>query len=189
MTSDGTTAERLRPAWGGRTPARVALGLGSNVGDRLGELARAVGELASRMELEAVSSVWESRAVGYENQGDFLNAVTVGLTELAPDHVLALAHELETRAGRHRSLPDGPRTLDVDVLLWEGVTVDEPGLRIPHPRWKERSFVLAPLAEVVPGWTDPATGRTVQDLWAERRGELPPVRITASPDALLRSEP
>jgi 2-amino-4-hydroxy-6-hydroxymethyldihydropteridine diphosphokinase len=180
--------ESVREVTVRRVQEPVALALGSNLGDRLASLARAVLALSGHLQQVAVSSVYESRPVGHEDQPDFFNAVLVGRTDRSPDDLLALAHELEERAGRRRSFRNAPRPLDVDILFFGDREVALPELRIPHPRWKERSFVLEPLAEVAPQWMDPGTGRSVLDVWNERRDELPPVRVVASPDALLRRQ-
>lgn len=162
------------------------MALGSNLGERLAYLRSGVAGLEDSVELEAVSSVYASRAVGYDNQPDFLNAVAVGRTELAPLELLERLLTVETGRGRRRSIPKGPRTLDLDLVFYDGLRLDTGRLVVPHPRWAHRSFVLAPLAEVVPGWTDPETGRTVLDVWRSRREELPAVRPVAGPDSIWR---
>lgn len=176
------------------TATPVALALGSNLGDRMAALSGALAALEAHVAVDAVSSVYESAAVGGpDGQPDFLNAVAIGGTELEPGRLLDAVLDIEGRAGRRRTVPKAPRVLDVDIVLYGGLTLTRPdhaaerrgGLCIPHPRWKERSFVLAPLAEVAPDWTDPVTGRTVLELWTERRDDLPPVRVVASSHALL----
>ena len=127
---------------------RVFLGLGSNMGDRLGHLRRAVSELP---DVAAVSSVYETAPVGGPpGQNDYLNIVVELDTTLVPRELLDVAQRLEEEAGRVRTVRFGPRTLDVDVLLVEGVAVDEPDLVVPHPRMWQRRFVLEPLAELAP---------------------------------------
>lgn len=129
---------------------RAHLGLGSNLGDRLAYLRGAVGALASTrgIEVAAVSRVYETVPVGGPEQGRYLNAVVAIDTELGARQLLAVAQRLETGAGRERSERFGPRTLDVDVLLVGDEEVDSAELTVPHPRWQERAFVLAPLADV-----------------------------------------
>jgi len=131
---------------------RAFLGLGSNLGDRLAHLRRAV---ASLPDLVAVSDLYETDPVGGPEQGPYLNLVVELGTSLGPRELLVLAQRLETEAGRVREVRWGPRTLDVDVLWLEGVTVDEPDLIVPHPRLWERRFVLAPLAELAPDLVAP----------------------------------
>ncbi len=130
--------------------ARAAIGLGSNLGDRQAGLARAVRRLGTAGSLAAVSSLYETAPVGGPAQGPFLNAVAVLETSLSPRAVLDLCLEIEREAGRKRLVRWGPRSLDLDLLLYDLVVVDEPGLRVPHPRLAARRFVLEPLAEAWP---------------------------------------
>ncbi|MGK2930697.1 MAG: 2-amino-4-hydroxy-6-hydroxymethyldihydropteridine diphosphokinase [Acidimicrobiales bacterium] len=147
---------------------RAFLGLGSNLGDRPAQLRSAVGSLP---DVVAVSDLYETDPVGGPDQGRFLNLVVQIETELEPRTLLGLCQRLESAADRVRDVRWGPRTLDVDILWIDGVTVDEPDLRIPHPRMFERRFVLAPLAELAPdlvpeGWETDVEGRV------DRRGPL-----------------
>ena len=140
---------------------RAFLGLGSNLGDRRSYLRGAVESLGD--EVVAVSSLFETEPVGGPEQGPFLNLVVELDTERSPQDLLAECRRLEQEAERVRVERWGPRTLDVDVLLIEGVTVDEPDLQVPHPRMHERRFVLAPLAQLAPdlvpaGWETSAVG-------------------------------
>jgi 2-amino-4-hydroxy-6-hydroxymethyldihydropteridine diphosphokinase len=132
---------------------RAFLSLGSNLGDRRQFLAEAVGSLGSSV--VAVSPVYETEPVGGPDQGRFLNIVVQLETDLGPRELLAVCHRLESGAQRVRMQRWGPRTLDVDIIWIDGVTVDEPDLVIPHPRWSERTFVLAPLADLAPELVDP----------------------------------
>lgn len=131
--------------------ARAALGLGSNLGDRRAHLASAVRRLGDAGHLLAASSLYETAPVGGPVQGAFLNAVVVVATELSPRPLLDLCLAAEREAGRRRRVRWGPRSLDVDLLLYEDEVVDEPGLRVPHPRLAARRFVLEPLVEAWPG--------------------------------------
>lgn len=138
---------------GGPVPVRAYLGIGSNLGDRLEYLQRAVDGLAatSGIDVVAVSAVYETDPVGPQ-QPDYLNAVVAVDTTLSPRALLGACQRQEAEAERVRDVRWGPRTLDVDVVLYGDETVDEPDLQIPHPRWRERDFVLAPLADLgVPG--------------------------------------
>jgi 2-amino-4-hydroxy-6-hydroxymethyldihydropteridine diphosphokinase len=134
---------------------RAFLGLGSNLGDRWKYLREAV---ASLPDVVAVSPVYETAPVGGpEGQGPYLNCVVELSTDLGPRELLEVAQRLEAAAGRERGELWGPRTLDVDVLLVDDISVDEPDLVVPHPRMWERRFVLAPLADLAPallpeGW-------------------------------------
>jgi 2-amino-4-hydroxy-6-hydroxymethyldihydropteridine diphosphokinase len=127
---------------------RAFLGLGSNLGDRWGHLREAVAALP---DVVAVSPVYETSPVGGpEGQGAYLNCVVELATDLGPRELLGVAQRLEAAAARERGERWGPRTLDVDVLLVDDLTVDEPDLVVPHPRMWERRFVLAPLADLAP---------------------------------------
>lgn len=129
-------------------PRRAFLGLGSNLGDRWGNLRQAVARLP---DVVAVSPVYETEPVGGPGgQPPYLNLVVELGTERSPRELLALAGRLEEAAGRVRLEHHGPRTLDVDVLLVGDLAVDEPDLVVPHPRMYERRFVLAPLADLAP---------------------------------------
>jgi 2-amino-4-hydroxy-6-hydroxymethyldihydropteridine diphosphokinase len=128
---------------------RAYLGLGSNLGDRGDHLRAAVAALP---DVIAVSPVYESDPVGGPpGQSPYLNLVVALDTALSPRQLLDVAHALEAAAGRVKTVKDGPRTLDVDVLLVGEVTVDEPDLVVPHPRMWRRRFVLAPLADLAEG--------------------------------------
>jgi 2-amino-4-hydroxy-6-hydroxymethyldihydropteridine diphosphokinase len=126
---------------------RAFLGLGSNLGDRLGTLRRSVAAVPDRV---AVSPVYETDPVGGPAQGAFLNAVVELDTELSPHGLLELCQSLERGARRERLERWGPRTLDVDVLLVGDLRIDDDDLVVPHPRMWERRFVLAPLRDLAP---------------------------------------
>jgi 2-amino-4-hydroxy-6-hydroxymethyldihydropteridine diphosphokinase len=141
--------------------SRAYLGLGSNLGDRAAMLQLAVDDLAAdpAVRVVAVSRVYETAPVGGPEQDDYLNAVVAIETELGPRALLTLAQRAEERAGRVRTVRWGPRTLDVDVLLVGDLHVDEPDLQVPHPRLRERGFVLAPMRDVAPDLVaEPAGG-------------------------------
>lgn len=148
--------------------SRAYVGLGSNLGDRERTLLAALDELDAdpAVEVVAVSSLIDTAPVGVE-QPRFLNGVAALETELSARELLELLLELECRFGRVREgvPPQGPRTLDLDLLLYGEAEIDEPGLRVPHPRLHERGFVLSPLAEVAPGLEIPGRG-TVEALLA-----------------------
>jgi len=144
---------------------RVAFGLGSNLGDRAAHLRAAAEGLRAILEDIAVSSFLDTTPVG-PPQPRYLNAAVTGRTDRTPEELLAAAQALEARAGRVRTARFGPRTLDVDLLLYGEREIDRPGLVVPHPRLAERAFVLAPLAEIAPDWPVPGTGATVEELLA-----------------------
>lgn len=127
---------------------RTFLSLGSNLGDRRQHLSQAVDSLP---DVVAVSPVYETDPVGGPGgQGPYLNIVVELHTAVAPRALLAICHRIEANAERVRAERWGPRTLDVDILWMDGVTMDDESLTIPHPRWKERRFVLQPLHDLAP---------------------------------------
>jgi 2-amino-4-hydroxy-6-hydroxymethyldihydropteridine diphosphokinase len=133
---------------------RAFLGLGSNLGDRVAHLQAAVAEIP---DLVGVSPVYETEPVGGpDEQGAYLNLVVELSTGLDARGLLEVCRRLEAAAGRVREVRWGPRTLDVDVLWVEGATVADPDLEVPHPRMRERRFVLAPLADLAPDLVTPA---------------------------------
>ena len=135
---------------------RAYLALGSNIGDRLAFLQLALDGLteAPGVAVAAVSRVYETAPVGGPPQDAYLNAVVAVDTELAPDVLLALAQQMERAAARVRGARWGPRTLDVDILLYGDLRIDTPELTVPHPRMWERGFVMAPLRDVAPDLVD-----------------------------------
>jgi 2-amino-4-hydroxy-6-hydroxymethyldihydropteridine diphosphokinase len=144
---------------------RAYVGLGSNLGDRSATLTRALELLGERqaISLVAVSSFRETDPVGYLDQPRFLNAAVAIETSLSPQALLLALLEIERELGRTREGPRyGPRTVDLDLLLMEGITVAEPGLTVPHPRLHERKFALAPLAELDPTLVVPGHGSVGQ---------------------------
>ena len=142
---------------------RAYVGLGSNLGDREETLRAAVVALGEHPSVEVVgfSSLIDTEPVGYTAQPRFLNGVAALETELSARELLELLLEVERRFGRSREdvPPQGPRTLDLDLLVYGTAEIEEPGLRVPHPRLHERGFVLEPLAEVAPGLEVPGRGR------------------------------
>jgi len=136
------------------------VGIGSNLGDREAHLRRAIELLSAEegIEIAAVSEIRETDPVGPVEQGQFLNGAVRVETDLAPRELLARLLDTERRMGRVRSERFGPRTIDLDLLLYGNEIVDEPGLTVPHPRLHERRFALEPLAELDPGLTIPGLG-------------------------------
>jgi len=143
---------------------RAALGLGSNVGDRRAHLETALRGLRARLEVLSVSRFLATEPVGGPPQGEFLNAAALVETELSPRALLDLARALEEAAGRERGARWGPRTLDIDLLLYGDDIVNDADLVVPHPHLHERRFVLEPLAEIAPDWIVPRLDRTVREL-------------------------
>ena len=145
--------------------APVAIALGSNLGDRQAHMDFAVGELRRLIQPIRLSAFIETDPVDVPDvQSPFLNGVVVGETTLAPGDLLAALLAIERMRGRQRPHRHAARTLDLDLILYGDWVVNEPGLAVPHPRFRERRFVLAPLAEVAGEWVDPVTGQTVSAL-------------------------
>lgn len=129
---------------------RCFLALGSNLGNRLGNLQAALRALLPAVQLQAVSALYESGPVGPEGQPPYYNAVLAGFTSLEPIPLLDYVKKIEWQMGRRPSARWSPRPLDIDILLLDGVTLATPRLTIPHPRLTERGFVLTPLADLEP---------------------------------------
>jgi 2-amino-4-hydroxy-6-hydroxymethyldihydropteridine diphosphokinase len=150
----------------------VYLGLGSNMGDRAAMLQAAVRALESpRLRILRVSPVYETEPMDVPGQHWFLNQVAEAETDLFPLQLLRRTAKVEALLGRRRLAPKGPRTIDIDILLFGNSVVTMPSLEIPHPRLRGRRFVLAPLADLAPDLRDPVTRKTVRELLGELRGQ------------------
>lgn len=157
-----------------RVATPVAIALGSNLGDRRAHLTWAVEQLTGSVDDIRVSTFIETEPFGLPDfQPPFLNAVIAGRTSLPPRDLLERLLELERRRGRERPYRWAPRTLDLDLILYGDVVLDERVLTLPHPRFRERRFVLGPLVEVWPEAVDPVSGLTARDLLA-RLDAAPP---------------
>ena len=146
----------------------VAIALGSNLGDRQSHLDSAVATLRQRLDDVRVSRWIETTAVAAGPEPDYLNGALVGITSLSPRALLDELLDLERDRGRERPYPNAPRPLDLDLILYGGEVIDEPGLTVPHPRFRERLFVLEPLSQIAGDWIDPVTGQTITQLLAQR---------------------
>jgi 2-amino-4-hydroxy-6-hydroxymethyldihydropteridine diphosphokinase len=148
------------------TEITAFVALGANLGDPATQLRRAIAELARLPEtrLTACSSLYLSKPVGYLEQPDYINAVAALRTNLTPRALLAGLLEIESRHGRKRAFKNAPRTLDLDLLLYDGLVMHEPGLTLPHPRMLDRAFVMIPLAEIAPDYPIPGHGFTSECL-------------------------
>jgi 2-amino-4-hydroxy-6-hydroxymethyldihydropteridine diphosphokinase len=144
---------------------RVAIALGSNLGDREDYLRSALDALKPSIDRLRVSTFHDTAPVGVGPQPTFLNAAAVGETSISARALLDTLLAVERDLGRERPFPGAPRTLDLDLILYGDAIIDEaPSLIVPHPRFRERRFVLEPLAEIAPDWRDPITGQTVEEL-------------------------
>lgn len=147
---------------------RVAIALGSNLGDRRAHLDFGVAKLRSLLRHVAVSRYHDTVPVGITGpQPLYLNAAATGETTLSARDLLDALLAIEAARGRERPYPNAPRTLDLDLILHGDLVVNTPGLTVPHPRFRERRFVLEPLAEIEPELIDPITGRTIRELLAD----------------------
>jgi 2-amino-4-hydroxy-6-hydroxymethyldihydropteridine diphosphokinase len=159
----------------GSDPVRVAIALGSNLGDRRANLDYAFDVLSLDLSDLTRSSIVETPPEGVgDEHGPFLNAAVVGLTTLSARDLLGRLLEIEGERGRQRPYARAPRTLDIDLILYGDAVINEPGLSVPHPHFRERAFVLDPLAEIAPEFRDPITGKTLaqlsEDLQIPNRG-------------------
>ena len=139
---------------------KAAVALGSNLDDPEAQVRRGFDEIAALPDTQLVarSRLYRTAPVGYVDQPDFINACALVDTQLAPQALLAALLAIEQRHERVREIPNGPRTLDLDIVLYDDRVIDEPGLRVPHPRAHERAFVLAPLVDVWPEAIIPGHG-------------------------------
>ncbi len=144
----------------------VFLGLGSNICNRETYLRKAVSALGDRedVQINRISSIYETEPWGKKDQDVFLNQVAEIETELGPRKLMAVCQEIEKSLGREKNEKWGPRTIDIDLLLFGDQIVDENNLHVPHPRLSERLFVLIPLCEVASGVIVPGLGQTVQNV-------------------------
>jgi 2-amino-4-hydroxy-6-hydroxymethyldihydropteridine diphosphokinase len=144
---------------------RVAIALGSNLGNREAHLRRALEALAPSVSHLRVSSFYDTDPVDVPGtQPMFLNAAATGESELSPRAALDALLAVEQQLGRERPYIGAPRTIDLDLILYADSVINEPGLMVPHPRFRERRFVLQPLAEIAADWIDPVTGKTIREL-------------------------
>jgi len=145
---------------------RVAIALGSNIGDRQSNLAAALHKLRSYVRVERISSVYKTKPVGFTDQPDFLNMTCTGTTDMAPRVLRDALAKIERQIGRRVSIPLGPRAIDLDLLLYDDLVMRDEDCTLPHPGLPSRAFVLVPLAEIAPDLVDPLSGKTMAELAA-----------------------
>ena len=154
-------------------PAKVYLGLGSNVGDREEFIEQAVFLLEKNPAIQVTkrSSNYETEPEGGVDQPPFINAAVSIITKLPPEKLLEICQEIETALGRDREMEWGPRAIDIDILLYDDQIISEDNLQIPHPLMHERMFVLKPLKEIAPTAIHPVLEKSVEALYEERKAE------------------
>lgn len=163
--------------------AKVYLGIGSNLGNREENIRKALSILdeADGITVRTVSSCYETEPVGpVSGQDDFYNVAAEIETTLGPKELLSRANSVEQRLGRVRGERWGPRTIDIDILLWEDMVVDEDELTIPHPEMTRRAFVLTPLAEIAPDAIHPTAQRSIAELASQLDDEHRVRRLTGN---------
>jgi 2-amino-4-hydroxy-6-hydroxymethyldihydropteridine diphosphokinase len=146
------------------TCTAVAIALGSNLGDRERHLRTAAAAVQSVVPDLRVSTFYDTAPVGVGEQPRFLNAAAIGTTVLPARALLGTLLDIEATLGRTRPHPGAARTVDLDLILYGDHVIEERDLVVPHPRFRERGFVLEPLAEIAPDWVDPVTGQTIREL-------------------------
>lgn len=160
----------------------IYLALGANLGDREAALRDAIARLhAKDLEVRRISSVYETEAMYFAAQPDFLNCVLEAGTELLPMALLARIQRIEREMGRKRNVPKGPRSIDIDIVFYGRAVVNTAKLRIPHPHLEERRFVLEPLAELAPDLRHPVHRRSVKEMLIA----APPQRLVKQMRTLL----
>ena len=145
------------------------IGLGSNVGDRFANLFDALGLLINGSALKKVSSVYKTDPQGYRDQPDFLNCVVEADTDMQPHDLLKDVKGIERLMGRVLNFRNGPRLIDLDILLYGDQVVDMPDLTVPHPRLQERAFMLVPMCEIAPDLLHPVLHKTMTELLRDVR--------------------
>ena len=143
------------------------IGIGSNEGDRFTNLYNSIGLLVQECDIEKISSVYETAPQGYKDQPDFLNCVVQVNTELRPQQLLQELKSIEMMMGRTPTFLNGPRIIDLDILMYGETVIDTDELKLPHPRMHERAFVLVPFEEIAPECVHPNLHKTISALLKE----------------------
>ncbi|HVN16616.1 MAG TPA: 2-amino-4-hydroxy-6-hydroxymethyldihydropteridine diphosphokinase [Anaerolineales bacterium] len=144
----------------------VYLALGTNLGDRLANLRAAIDALSPDVRVLAQSHIYQTPPWGYEDQPAFLNMAVKGETDLGPESLLKRLKQIEVELGREPTFRYGPRQIDLDILFYDDLILNQENLVIPHPRLQERAFVLVPLNDIAPELRHPVIGKTVREMLA-----------------------
>lgn len=163
---------------------KVIISIGSNLGDRVRNCIKALNEISAFAEIIRVSSVYETKPVGNEDQPDFINCAAEIETALLPEELLKHLQEIEDKLGRIRGDRWGPRVIDIDIIFYDDLIIDSEELQIPHLSAHARRFVLEPVTEIAPGKVHPGFGVTVREL-CERLEEGQPVKKVGGPSTLF----
>lgn len=152
----------------------VALGLGGNMGNRLQNIGKAQMLISQQVgEIVKVSALYQTAAWGHTDQPDFLNQAIIVKTPFTPKMLLNKCLYIEKQLGRRRDIPWGPRTIDIDILLYNDAIIDKETLQIPHPHMQNRRFVLQPLADIAPNYRHPQHRKSLKELLAACPDTLP----------------
>ncbi|WP_457644172.1 2-amino-4-hydroxy-6-hydroxymethyldihydropteridine diphosphokinase [Persephonella sp.] len=144
---------------------RIFLGLGSNIGDRKGNILRAVRMIGDKVKIEKMGGIYISKAVGFEDQPDFYNTAISGFTDLEPEELFFFLKEIEKKVGRIERFRWGPREIDIDILFYGDEIIEKRELTVPHPRLHERDFVLKPLIDIDPDFVHPVFNKSLRDIY------------------------
>lgn len=142
----------------------IYLALGSNLGDRAINLFEARERMSALVDVVEQSPIYETPPWGVQDQPWFLNQVVQGVTELSPEDLLRFLKRIEREMGRIEGERYGPRIIDIDIIFYDNLTYDRPGLKIPHPRLEGRAFVLLPMSKIAPDFIHPILKRSIQDM-------------------------